>query len=853
MACAGHAVSHMEQDAMSCRADRLRSVSCAGVVLIALGFSALAADDERPHPEKTVRAVRGMTPPKLDGIFDDEVWREAPLGDDFWHLDAENRDPAPATEQTEFQIAYDDEALYVAVMCYDSEPDKIVSRLTRREEEAERDWILVRLDPHHDHKGGAYFIVGPSGWQKDGVLFDNSWGSDTWNGVWEVETRLSDQGWSAEYRIPYHVLRFAERAEYTWGVTVHRNISRKQEETQWILAREGDGGIASRFGHLSGIEGISPPTHLEVLPFTLGRSSFAARDETGSRSTDLFGSTGLDVRYGLSSNISLNATLNPDFGQVEADPAVVNLSVFETFFREQRPFFVEGSSVFNMPGVYLYGVNGYSSLFHSRRIGRRPGRFAIPDGAAELSRPDASTILAAAKLSGKTESGMSFAVLETLTAAEYALIEETTADPVTGQTQRVERDHLVEPMTNHFVARTVQDVGALSKLGATMTAMNGEGFAPAYVGSVDAARRFSEGGARLFGRLAGSRSGAFDARKRGYEGALLLEDWSGTWGGQAYVDVRSREFDTNDLGFTRRSDIVQSGAWGSLVPQHPFFIFRSSMWMADVHANWNLDGDRLSRGFGGWGFNQLKNYWETGWGIHHDLERLDDLATRGGPQMLVLPSWNWNANVGTDGRRPVKFSIKGGTGWSERRVSTNGSVGIGVDIKPASNVQISVNPSYSTSHDDAQWVENIDADNDGEHDRFVFGELDQDVFDLGVRANLSLTTKLSLQTYLQSFVVKGDYTAFKELAAPQTYSFTGVDQSELSGNPDFNNRSLRGNMVLRWEYEPGSTLFLVWSQNRRGSLGLDDAEFRPLPSVRDSFTDDGEDVFLIKLNYWIGM
>ncbi|MBT5714608.1 hypothetical protein HOI71_26405, partial [Candidatus Poribacteria bacterium] len=706
---------------------------------------------------------------------------------------------------------------------------------------------------HHDHKGGAYFIVGPSGWQKDGVLFDNSWGSDTWNGVWEAETRLSDKGWSAEYRIPYHVLRFAESAEYMWGVTVHRNISRKQEETQWILHREGDGGIASRFGHLTGIEGVSPPTHLEVLPFTLGRSSFAARDDSGSRATDLFGSTGLDLRYGLSSNISLNATFNPDFGQVEADPAVVNLSVFETFFREQRPFFVEGSSVFNMPGVYLFGVTGYSSLFHSRRIGRRPGRFGIPDGAAEISRPDASTILGAAKLSGKTESGMSFAVLETLTAAEYALLEETTTNPVTGKTQRVERDHLVEPMTNHFVARAVQDVGALSKLGATMTAMNGEGFAPAYVGSIDATRRFSEGGARVFGRLAASRNGAFDDRSRGYEGALLLEDWSGTWSGQAYADVRSRGFDTNDLGFTLRSDIVQSGAWGSLVPRRPFFIFRTSMWMVDAHSNWNFDGDRLSRGYGGWGFNTLKNYWESGWAIHRYLDHIDDLATRGGPPMLIPPTWDWRSNIGTDGRRPVKLDAEVSGGWTDGRISTNSRYGVGVELKPASNVQVSIQPSYSTRHDDSQWVENMDADGDGEDDRFVFGELDQDVFDLGVRASLSLTTKLSLQTYLQSFVVNGDYTAFKELAAPRTYSFTRVDQSELSGNPDFSNRSLRGNMVLRWEYEPGSTLFLVWSQNRHGSVDFDNPDFKPLPSVRDSFTDDGEDVFLIKLNYWMGM
>ena len=221
--------------------------------------------------------------------------------------------------------------------------------------------------------------------------------------------------------------------------------------------------------------------------------------------------------------------------------------------------------------------------------------------------------------------------------------------------------------------------------------------------------------------------------------------------------------------------------------------------------------------------------------------------------MLIPGRWEWGGNVGTDGRKPVKVSVEVGGGWTDDRISTNSKYGVGVELKPASNVQVSIKPSYSTRHDDAQWVENMDADGDGEDDRFVFGELDQDVFELGARVSLAFTTTLSIQGYVQSFVTNGDYVAFRELARERSYDFTPVAQAELSENPDFSNRSLRGNMVLRWEYEPGSTLFVVWSQNRSASFDTGDPDFTPFSSAWDSFTDDGEDVFLVKLNYWLGL
>lgn len=619
-----------------------------GIALLLAVAPALAEDDSRAHPERTIRAVRAATPPTLDGVLDDDVWAAAPRSSDFTQRRPDEGEPA--TEKTTVQFAFDDEALYIAIMCHDSEPDKIVSRLTRREDWADRDWVSVNLDPHHDHKTGFYFVVGPSGWQSDGILFDDGNESETWDGVWEAATEITDDGWSVEYRIPYHVLRFSESDEYTWGVYVHREITRKNERAMWILNGSNDNGWTSRFGHLVGIEGISPPRHLEVLPFALGRVSLTQADTGGSRDTDLFGSTGVDVRYGLSSSISLNATINPDFGQVEADPAVLNLSVFENFFRERRPFFVEGAAVFSTPGVDIAGIGGQSTLFHSRRIGRRPGRFGIPDGAEELDRPDASTILGALKLSGKTGGGMSFGLLEALTAPEYARIRDATG---------VERDHRIESLTNYLVGRVQQDVLKESKIGATVTAMNGQGFAPAYVGSVDAQHKWGDGALTLFSRFAASRAGAFDDRKQGYEGVMYFSKWSGWLGGQLYADATSRDFDVNDVGFMRRSDRVQTGGHIAARIKQPWALARESGFNLNAWSHWNLDGDRLSRGVNYNNWHELKNYWWMHFGVSRNFERFDDLATRGGPSMLLPANRQFFGTLGSDRRKLVTLRANG--------------------------------------------------------------------------------------------------------------------------------------------------------------------------------------------------
>jgi hypothetical protein len=350
------------------------------------------------HPQKNAQAVRADVAPIIDGRLDDAVWLTAPVQTGFTQSDP---DPSkPSSEKTEFRISYDDEAIYIGATCFDSEPDKITALLTRRDDLENRDTFNINLDPHHDHKTGYFFVVAPSGWMSDGVVFNDDDDDGTWDGVWKAKTAILDNGWNLEMKIPYHVIRFSPKERYVWGINAYRNIARKSEWTQWSFTPSGMSGWTSRFSHLEGVEGIEPQRSVEVFPFSLGRATLSPGEDGEPDETDLLATVGVDMRYPVTSAVSLNSTVNPDFGQVEGDPAVLNLSVFETFLRERRPFFLEGISIFEPPTPGIVGIDEQTRLFHSRRIGRRPSRFDLPDDSEELKRPDNSTIVGAVKLSG---------------------------------------------------------------------------------------------------------------------------------------------------------------------------------------------------------------------------------------------------------------------------------------------------------------------------------------------------------------------------------------------------------------------------------------------------------------------
>ena len=796
------------------------------------------------HPQRTARALRAETPPRLDGVLDEEIWLRAPVHEGFTQSDPDNGEPASV--RTTFQVAYDDDALYIAGVCYD-DPDSVTSRLARRDEWRERDFFEVSLDPHHDHQTGVWFTVGPSGWISDGILFDDEEYDEGWDSVAEVATAMRADGWSLELKIPYHVLRFGEKETYTWGINVFRKVSRRAEWAAWSFTPRGVNGYASRFGHLEGIEGIRPQRSVEVLPFALGRGTLSQ----GDGGNDLFSSAGVDLRYGLSSNISVNATVNPDFGQVEGDPAVLNLGVFETFLRERRPFFLEGNQIFESPGPFIVGIGKPSTLFHSRRIGRSPSRFDLPDDSDEVERPDNTTILGAAKISGKTAGRTAFGLLNAVTGRERALVDQRLTGAETGLADTVRRRVEVEPLTNYFIGRVQQDLLTNSTAGAQLTAVNGRGFEPAYVGAGDMHVKWRDNDYRLYTRLAASRAGQEDERGTGWEGALYFQKSGGGFGGQAYMDAQSPGFEANDLGYMRRNDRVQAGVHVYHQKLDPWWLARRSGFNLNFWNHWNFAGERLARGVNFNSWNNLHNYWGFWMGVSRNLDAVDDLATRGGPLMLS-PASTWiGMNVWADDRKPVSGRLWSNLRWGRGGDNLGSWVGFNLELRPLSRLSLEIGPGYGYNRDFAQWVENADDDGDGEDDRFIFGELESRVLEIGLRGDWAFTPGLSLQLYVQPFVTTGDYGAIKELERPRSYEFRPY--AGLEDNPDFHRRALRSNLVLRWEYRPGSTLFAVWQQSRDHDFDGADPEFRPAGDLTRAFADDGDSIFLIKLNRWFGL
>lgn len=802
------------------------------ICLLATSLPVCVADAQPSQPPPSARAVRlDDRAPRIDGRLDEPVWQRAP-----WHEGFHQRDPSegePASERTAFQVAYDEEAVYVAIRCYDADPDQILARLTRRDGDIEADWVRVSLDPRLDRQSGYWFSVYAAGSVVDGVYSGDRDMDTAWDGVWEVETSLTEGGWLAEYRIPYHALRFSPAPEYMWGLNVERHISRKQERAQWSLTRRSETGLVSRFGRLEGIADVHPPLHLEVVPYAMARAAVDG-------GTDWFGNAGGDVRYGLSSSTSVNAAFNPDFGQVEADPATLNLTAFEEFHSERRPFFVEGASIFQ---------TGDYDVFHSRRIGRRPGLFSLPDGARELDRPESTTILGAVKVTGKTEGKTTFGLLNAVTSKEYADYIEPGAD------EPRRREKLVEPLTNYLVGRVAQDVlHGTSKVGAMATAVNRRGAESAYVGAVDWDLRYRDDSYVVSGTVVGSRAGATGDRHSGYIGHLELDKLGGWMEGETGVATLSRHVDLNELGYLRRGNLVRNWYDVSLYRHNPWGPFQRADMGIDWEMEWNQDGQLLENGFGWSNWGDLRNYWRVHLHFGREFEALDDDDVRRGGPVIESLAENWvHAQVETDARKRVSFSMRPEYRRHDGGDSNERGLRVGMEMRPTPSTWFFIEPRYSNRLSDAQWVGAFGEAGSGSGAiHYVYGELRTRTIDLTTRAQVSFTPDLSLELYLQPFIAIGDYRGFKELVEPETYWFRPYD---LPGNRDFHRRSLKSNLVLRWEFRPGSMLFVVWSQSRNASLEDvtdGDLELRPISRLGSAFTDDGRNVFLVKVNYWYG-
>lgn len=771
---------------------------------------------------------------RLDGRLDEGAWARADSIADFVQWEPDNM--APMTERTVLRVLYDERYLYVGVRLYESEPDRITTGLGRRDDLPSSDAFFVGFDPRHDHLTGFIFGTNPSGVQEDAFAFDDDRFDSEYDAVWEVRVGIAEDGWAAEFRIPFSQMRFSAPADgpVVWGFDARREIFRKGEEGQWVGRPRGARGQVSRWGHLIFEDGLSSPRRIELLPFTVAR-----RTDLPATSADYGGDAGLDLRLGLGTSATLSATVNPDFGQVELDPAVLNLSVFETFFPEKRPFFLEDSRTF-VPPYFLF------QLFHSRRIGQRPGRFPLGPSDRLVDRPDQTTILGATKVTGKG-SGWTYGALTALTAREYATVDSVDVDP-NGVETVTRRDRLIEPLTSYNAVRFQRDIlGGSSNVGALATAVLRDGDANAFAGGVDWKIRWDENRFEWNGHWAATRAPGPGGMRTGLGGITNFFRSGKHFGFNVHIDHFGPDFRVTDLGFLRtRQDATSVNAGINAGQPDPWRIFRRISVFAGGGRAWNKDGLVLDHGFGT-GFNaQFLNFWSVFGNVFHNFEALDDLDTRGGPPIVRPASTGYFLGVNSDSRKTWRFSWN----FSGRRDAAGGwsaRVGPRLNLQPSPRLQASLGSGYRFGRDAAQWIANLDADGDGELDH-VYGTLRRDVIDVTLRSTYAIHRDLTLQLFLQPFVAVGDYSEIRKLSRPRSFEFEPV---EISFDPDFNVKSLRGNLVLRWEYVRGSTLFVAYSLS-----AFDDARpgvFQPLRDLGDAFDADGTHVFLIKASYWLSL
>jgi hypothetical protein len=864
-------------------------------------FAQSPAADAARAGRPVLNAVRAVTPPAIDGRLDDEVWQRGPVATDF--LQRSPRPGEPASERTEARVAFDHDAIYIAVRAYDSAPDSIASQLARRDATGIfSDWIDVIIDSFHDRRSAYRFSVNPHGVKKDVFHFNDGQEDLSWNAVWDVATSIDEHGWTAEFRIPLSQLRYApSEGEQTWGLQFGRIIARRDEVSFWSPVTPNSAGFISLAGSMTGMRGLTAPKRLEVLPYAVSKvtrapAPISSVESPFWRATDPAASIGADIKYGVTSNLTLTATINPDFGQVEADPSVVNLSAFETFYPERRPFFLEGSSLFT------FGIgddNSGEGLFYSRRIGRAPQRNGLD--ADHVDMPETARILGAGKLTGRV-GDWSVGFFNAVTQAAHADVFRDGAIATVP----------VEPLANYSVGRINRDFrNGASTLGMLFTTANrridDEAFnflrSSAYSAGINGQHRFGPGNRyRVTGYLAGSaihgdtmalrvaqrapqryyqRPDAahvdFDPTRTSLYGltgdASIGKTGGGNWNGGVGAQFRTPGFEVNDVGFQQNADQRFVYSWFNYHSFEPGRVFRN--WSAGFNPNsgWDFGGTRLWTQVNTWGNATFANFWSANFFANNRWHAMSTGALRGGPAIYSPGGNNFNLNINSDRRKPVYASVNV-NGYREHGTGTlRHGVNAGLNARPSARLDVAVHPGLSWNDHRWQYVA-APLSAQTQQREYIFAQLDQTTLSITARANYTFTRDLSLQLYAQPFISAGSYSSFRRVAQPRAaafaerfHTFSDADVSRDDANrrytaivgndvvsfqdPDFSVRSLRSNAVLRWEYHPGSTLFIVWSHGRHGRDG--DGTFDVRQGLDEMRALQGTNVLMLKLNYWLNM
>jgi hypothetical protein len=862
------------------------------------------ADDKRSYETKKIQS----SPPNIDGVLNEPVWNEVDWSGDFKQIEPyENIAPS---EQTAFKILYDNNNLYIAIRAFDSSPDSIVKRMSRRDE-FEGDWVEVNIDSYHDLRTAFSFTINAAGVKGDEAITNgNNWDT-SWDPIWYGKTSIDKEGWIAEIQIPLTQLRFAKKENYIWGLQVSRRIFRHEEHSSWQFISPNASGYVHNFGEIHGISNIIPRKQKDLTPYTVAKYGVYQPDYDNpfADGKDFSPSIGLDGKIGITNDLTLDFTINPDFGQVEADPSEVNLTTFETFFPEKRTFFIEGKNILNHRILGGGSPLSRDNLFYSRRIGKHP-TFApdVDNDENEYAKvPDNTTILGAFKVTGKTTKGLSIGILESITQKEIAQVDR----------KGVRSTEIAEPFTNYFAARAEQDfnnsntrIGAMvtsTNRNLTVSALDSTMVRNAYTGGINFNHQWKDktyyidgnivfsqvnGDSRAIHELQTSSPHFFQRPDANYVNVdstrNSIEGFGGTvQAGKSgnsklryllWLTWRSPGLNLNDIGYIKRTDEIMEVFWVGYYQNEPFSIFRN----ANININqwygwtWGLEHKYMGANING--HVRYKNNWCTGLGISRDGKSISTHALRGGPSIIYEGYTNYNGHIGTDNRRKVRFVFAYSGGQMDEQYSFTHRYNLNINLRLSDAFKMTLSPSYSTNNDKIAFVSTVD---DVEPNRYIRGHLRQKTTSLTFRFTYNISPDFTIQYYAMPFISAGNYTDFKYVANAKAENFNdryvhytseqmpsslnadsddtyyidenldGTSDYDFS-DPNFNVRDFNSNLVLRWEYRPGSILYIVWTQNRNKSESNGHYSF--LDDTNDLFMETYPyDVFLVKLSYRLGL
>ncbi|MCI0523340.1 MAG: carbohydrate binding family 9 domain-containing protein, partial [Bacteroidales bacterium] len=847
------------------------------------------------------------TPPVINGHLDDEAWSAGEWGGDFFQF--EPAEGAPVRQKTEFKILYDDSDIYVAIKAYDTAPDSIVSRMTRRDD-TDGDVVMIALDSYFDQRTAFGFGVSAAGVKGDLIWTDDGMNEDeTFDPIWYVRTAIYDWGWAAEMRIPLTQLRFSASENQTWGLEIIREIYRHDETDLWQPIARNASGLVHNAGLLNGLNNIKPRTLFDLTPYGVAKLETYEAEEGNPwlDGSDFKVNAGLDAKIGITNNMIMSLTLNPDFGQVEADPSEVNLTAFESYFREKRPFFIEGKNITSFGLGIGDGDVGNDNLFYSRRIGRSPRHPASPDESEYAYTPAFIPIIGAAKLTGKSGSGLSVGAIDAVTAEVNTKI----YNEETGETSYVK----AEPFANYAVGRVQQDFkGGKTIIGGMMTSTirsldeETEDYfhKSATAAGLDFTQYFRDMNyifqvRTAFSNITGNENDIARTQRSpvhnyvrpdadyveydptrtslsGYGGNLLTGKIGGNLNLLYLASWKSPGFELNDLGYMRVADQFLGVGVINYSINKPFSIFNRMSFgtnvfhVADFGGNTLMVGDEFSWHAG------YKNLWNTYFGGGVNSRERDNLLLRGGPSMLMPGTARFSGGVSTSERKKLVAELDLRYGWGFEDYYEEYELGVELSYRPFNTLTLSAEPEWSKSRNIMQYVETTENDGDSDDPRYIFGSIDQEILSISFRIDYSITPDLTIQYWGQPFFGSGSYTDFKYITDPNAAAFTDrfhtyndneiiFDEENGSylvdedidgsfdysfGKPDFTVSEFLSNLVVRWEFLPGSTAYLVWSQTRDYYTG--DGYFDMSDQVHELLTARRPyNVFLIKLSYRFGL